>query len=125
MIDKFRERKRSDLLDGGGNGDGEESDFGVIAFSLPSGSFLRFVLLDSDASILTKARGDNNWTVVRKKTISLPMLRSSIHPLIVALDDVGVEGCELLKVELYNLLISRKRGMGRIELFSHSAHAGK
>jgi hypothetical protein len=94
-----KEREEIGVLDGSGDGDGEECDFRIIAFRVPSPGFFEGVTRSCYASVLTEASCDYDGRSVDEEAVLLPVLRGVVDPLVEALHDAGVEIFELLEVK--------------------------
>lgn len=86
-VRKWKGRRKEGILNGSGQGDGEESDLGVITVGVPSSSFTNFIIRKGDGCILAEAGGDYNGGVVSDEAIDLPTIRSTVDPILVTFKD--------------------------------------
>jgi hypothetical protein len=65
--------------------------------------------MKSNSSILTIAGCDDDWPVVMKETILLPMCRSIIDPITIAIDNKLVKSCQGFIIEANGFVIPKVR----------------
>jgi hypothetical protein len=90
---------QGNVLDRSRESKSDESDFGVIAFQIPSASLLTFITWNCDGSVLTEARCDDEGSVLCEKTINIPTARCFIDPFVIALYYEFVQFSEVLYIK--------------------------
>src|ERR1700755_576257 len=102
MRDSTGEGRMSEksLLDRSRERESDEGQLRVIPLQLPGLRLLGFVSQSGDPSVLAEARRHHYRTSAFQEAVQLPMIRSFLHPVVVAFDYKGIEKLEVFEVQL-------------------------